>query len=182
MFTRTKGPSTRCSTKCSNSNGKVPTRLRQTQTHVRSGVTSLAGYLADPKRLLTVTRSHWGSEHGLHHRRDVTSAAKTTLRFVWAMRRKCWRSSTLSCLDSLLDKVRPMSLMPGAILPLISIKRSSVWWLERNRLWVVGHFQFRLSVPNVSSWLPTRQSEPASLESTACQPHCPRVECPTECP
>src|SRR5260221_3881791 len=115
MFTRTKGPSTRCSTKCSNSNGKVPTRLRQTQPHVRSGVTSLAGYLADPKRLLTVTRSHWGSEHGLHHRRDVTSAAKTTLRFVWAMRRKCWRSSTLSCLDSLLDKVRPLSLMSGAM-------------------------------------------------------------------
>src|SRR2546427_8682249 len=28
---------------------------------------------------------------------------------------------------------------------LISIKRSSVWWLERNRLWGVGHFQFRLS-------------------------------------
>src|SRR5258708_37991322 len=24
---------------------------------------------------------------------------------------------------------------------------SFVWWLERNRLWVVGHFQFRLSVP-----------------------------------
>ena len=68
---------------------------------------------------------HWGIENGLHHRRDVTSAAKTTLRFVWAMRRKCWRSSTLSCLDSLLDKVRPMSLMPGAILPVISIKRSS---------------------------------------------------------
>src|SRR2546421_12645844 len=46
----------------------------------------------------------------------------------------------------------------------------------------VGHFQFRLPVPNVSSWLPTRHSEPASLESPACQPHCPRVECPRECP
>jgi hypothetical protein len=78
--------------------------------------------------------------------------------------------------------VRPMSLMPGAILPIILLKRSSVWWPERNRLWVVGHFHFRLSVPNVSSWLPTRHSEPASLESTACQPHCPRVECPMECP
>src|SRR5947209_417652 len=43
-------------------------------------------------------------------------------------------------------------------------------------------FQIRLSVSNVSSWLPTRHSEPASRESTACQPHCLRAECPTECP
>jgi predicted transposase YbfD/YdcC len=46
--------------------------LGQTQTQVRYGVTSLPAYLADPKRLLTLTRGHWGIENGLHHRRDVT--------------------------------------------------------------------------------------------------------------
>src|SRR6202165_2059091 len=46
--------------------------LGQTQTQVRYGVTSLPAYLADPKRLLALTRGHWGIENGLHHRRDVT--------------------------------------------------------------------------------------------------------------
>ena len=54
--------------------------------------------------------------------------------------------------DILVANAIKQGLEPGfplgrGILPLISIKRSSVWWLERNRLWVVGHFQFRLSVP-----------------------------------
>jgi predicted transposase YbfD/YdcC len=28
--------------------------------------------VADPKRLLELTRGHWGIENGLHYRRDVT--------------------------------------------------------------------------------------------------------------
>ena len=51
----------------------------------------------------------------VHVERHVKSGARPTLRFVWAIRRNCWRSSTLSCLDSLLDKVRPPSLMPGTM-------------------------------------------------------------------
>lgn len=43
-----------------------------TQTQVRYGVTSLPASLADPKRLLALTRSHWRVENGLHYRRDVT--------------------------------------------------------------------------------------------------------------
>ncbi len=43
-----------------------------TQTQVRYGVTSLPAHLADPKRLLALTRGHWGIENGLHYRRDVT--------------------------------------------------------------------------------------------------------------
>ena len=35
-------------------------------------MTSLPAYLAAPKRLLELTRGHWGIENGLHHRRDVT--------------------------------------------------------------------------------------------------------------
>jgi predicted transposase YbfD/YdcC len=43
-----------------------------TQTQVRYGVTSLPTHVVDPKRLLGLTRGHWGIENGLHYRRDVT--------------------------------------------------------------------------------------------------------------
>lgn len=43
-----------------------------TQTQVRYGVTSLPTHVVDPKRLLGLTRGHWGIENGLHDRRDVT--------------------------------------------------------------------------------------------------------------
>jgi len=46
--------------------------LGKTETQVRYGMTSLPAYLATPKRLLELTRGHWGIENGLHHRRDVT--------------------------------------------------------------------------------------------------------------
>ncbi|GAC1315247.1 MAG: ISAs1 family transposase [Ktedonobacteraceae bacterium] len=46
--------------------------LAITKTQVRYGVTSLPAHLADPKRLLELTRGHWGIENGLHWRRDVT--------------------------------------------------------------------------------------------------------------
>ena len=43
-----------------------------TKTEVRYGVTSLPASLADAKRLLHLTRGHWGIENGLHYRRDAT--------------------------------------------------------------------------------------------------------------
>ena len=46
--------------------------LGNTKTEVRYGVTSLPVYLADPKRLLALSRGHWGIENGLHYRRDAT--------------------------------------------------------------------------------------------------------------
>lgn len=46
--------------------------LGSTKTEVRYGVTSLPAYLADPKRVLELTRGHWGIENGLHYRRDAT--------------------------------------------------------------------------------------------------------------
>ncbi len=46
--------------------------LGSTKTEVRYGVTSLPVYLADPKRLLALSRGHWGIENGLHYRRDAT--------------------------------------------------------------------------------------------------------------
>ena len=46
--------------------------LGKTETQVRYGMTSLPAHLADPQRLLALTRGHWGIENGLHHRRDVT--------------------------------------------------------------------------------------------------------------
>ena len=42
--------------------------LGSTKTEVRYGVTSLPAGLADPKRLLALTRGHWGIENGLHYR------------------------------------------------------------------------------------------------------------------
>jgi predicted transposase YbfD/YdcC len=42
------------------------------ETEVRYGVTSLPAALATPKRLLELTRGHWGVENGLHYRRDST--------------------------------------------------------------------------------------------------------------
>ena len=53
-----------------------PTRERtasgRTTTEVVYGITSLPRALADPRRLLELTRRHWGIENGLHHVRDVT--------------------------------------------------------------------------------------------------------------
>lgn len=43
-----------------------------TKTQIRYGVTSLPAHVADPSRLLELTRGHWGIENGLHWRRDVT--------------------------------------------------------------------------------------------------------------
>jgi predicted transposase YbfD/YdcC len=39
---------------------------------VHDGVSSLPASVASPERLLALVRRHWGSEHGLHSRRDVT--------------------------------------------------------------------------------------------------------------
>lgn len=39
---------------------------------VQYGLTSLLAQEANPERLLTITRSEWGIENGLHYRRDVT--------------------------------------------------------------------------------------------------------------
>jgi len=36
------------------------------------GITSLSAERADARRLLKLTRGHWGIENGLHYRRDVT--------------------------------------------------------------------------------------------------------------
>jgi predicted transposase YbfD/YdcC len=46
--------------------------LGRTQHEVRYGITSLPASLADPKRLLQLSRGHWGIENGLHSRRDAT--------------------------------------------------------------------------------------------------------------
>ena len=46
--------------------------LGVTKTQIRYGVTSLPAQVADPHRLLALTRGHWGIENGLHWRRDVT--------------------------------------------------------------------------------------------------------------
>lgn len=41
-------------------------------TEVRYGITSMPPSVASARRLLTVTRTEWGIENGLHYRRDVT--------------------------------------------------------------------------------------------------------------
>ncbi len=46
--------------------------LGRTQQEVRYGITSLPAELADPNRLLSLVRGHWGIENGLHYRRDAT--------------------------------------------------------------------------------------------------------------
>jgi predicted transposase YbfD/YdcC len=46
--------------------------LGRSQNEVRYGITSLPASLADPKRLLQLSRGHWGIENGLHYRRDAT--------------------------------------------------------------------------------------------------------------
>ena len=42
------------------------------ETEIQYGLTSWTAQEADPKRLLTIVRSEWGIENGLHYRRDVT--------------------------------------------------------------------------------------------------------------
>jgi len=46
--------------------------LGRSQHKVRYGITSLPASVADPKRLLQLSRGHWGIENGLHYRRDAT--------------------------------------------------------------------------------------------------------------
>jgi len=45
---------------------------RQVETEIQYGLTSLTAQQASPKRLLSIVRSEWGIENGLHYRRDVT--------------------------------------------------------------------------------------------------------------
>ena len=59
--------------------------LGRTQQEVRYGITSLPASLADPRRLLSLVRGHWGIENGLHHRRDATMGEDhSPLRMGWA--------------------------------------------------------------------------------------------------
>jgi len=44
----------------------------KTTVEVVYGMTSLSREQADAKRLLQLTRRHWGIENGSHYRRDVT--------------------------------------------------------------------------------------------------------------
>ncbi|HEX6288719.1 MAG TPA: ISAs1 family transposase [Herpetosiphonaceae bacterium] len=49
-------------------------RAGKAGTEVRYGVTSLPATVADAARLLTIARTEWGIENGLHYRRDVRLA------------------------------------------------------------------------------------------------------------
>jgi hypothetical protein len=51
--------------------------LGSTKTEVRYGVTSLPAELADPKRLLGLTRGHWGIENGLPNRSCCHAARRS---------------------------------------------------------------------------------------------------------
>ncbi len=44
----------------------------KTTVEVAYGITSLTPPEANSARLLTITRTYWGIENGLHYRRDVT--------------------------------------------------------------------------------------------------------------
>lgn len=44
----------------------------EVETEVQYGLTSLTAQKASPERLLSIVRSEWGIENGLHYRRDVT--------------------------------------------------------------------------------------------------------------
>jgi predicted transposase YbfD/YdcC len=44
----------------------------EVKTEVQYGLTSLTSKQASPKRLLSIVRSEWSIENGLHYRRDVT--------------------------------------------------------------------------------------------------------------
>jgi len=50
------------------------------KTKVRYGVTSLPADLADPKRVLELTRGHWGIENGLHYRSCCHDARRSCTR------------------------------------------------------------------------------------------------------
>ena len=57
------------------------------ETEIQYGLTSLTAQEADPKRLLTIVRSEWGIENGLHYRRDVTFQEDQTRMTVKSMGR-----------------------------------------------------------------------------------------------
>lgn len=48
------------------------TEKGKTTVEVTHGITSLSPGRADARRLLALTRGHWGIENGLHYRRDVS--------------------------------------------------------------------------------------------------------------
>lgn len=57
------------------------------ETDIQYGLTSLTAQKASPKRLLTIVRSEWGIENGLHYRRDVTFQEDQTRMTVKSMGR-----------------------------------------------------------------------------------------------
>jgi predicted transposase YbfD/YdcC len=57
------------------------------ETEIQYGLTSLTAQEADPKRLLSIVRSEWGIENGLHYRRDVTFQEDQTRMTVKSMAR-----------------------------------------------------------------------------------------------
>lgn len=48
------------------------TEQGKTTVEVVHGITSLSRERADARKMLQLTRGHWGIENGLHYRRDVT--------------------------------------------------------------------------------------------------------------
>ena len=57
------------------------------ETEIQYGLTSLTAQEADPKRLLSIVRSEWGIENGLHYCRDVTFQEDQTRMTVKSMGR-----------------------------------------------------------------------------------------------
>jgi len=51
---------------------RVNVRTGETEDEVSYALTSLPPHRANAARLLTLLRDHWGTEHKLHHVRDVT--------------------------------------------------------------------------------------------------------------
>jgi predicted transposase YbfD/YdcC len=51
---------------------RIVTEAGKRTVEVRYGITSLPPNVANAARMLTIARTEWGIENGLHHRRDVT--------------------------------------------------------------------------------------------------------------
>jgi predicted transposase YbfD/YdcC len=96
---------------------RTVTKKGKTSEEVVYGLTALAPAQASAQDLLTFVRQHWAIENCLHYRRDVTDAAKTTVKYVRVRLLASWLCSIVACWPYLTSSASPM--YPAKCAPLM---------------------------------------------------------------
>jgi hypothetical protein len=96
---------------------RTVTKKGKTSEEVVYGLTALAPAQASVQDLLTFVHHYWAIENCLHYRRDVTDAAKTTVKYVRVRLLASWLCSIGACWPYLTSLASPM--YPAKCAPLM---------------------------------------------------------------